>query len=82
MKIAGKVIQDRFIYQNTEDNFDASYKGHRIIISKGSTNSQGNPVYWAECFGNKNGEYRFKGCIRRCHMRDVIIAVLKESKFI
>jgi hypothetical protein len=78
MKIAGKIIQDRFIYENTEYKFDASYKKHRIIIEKSSETSQGNPIYWAECFGDRNGEYKFKGCIRRCNMRDVIIALLND----
>jgi len=80
MKIAGKIIQDRFIYENTENKFDASYKKHRIIIEKGSEISQRNPIYWVECFGEKNGEYKLKGCIRRCCMRDVILAVLAETK--
>lgn len=80
MKIAGKIIQDRFIYENTEDKFDASYKKHRIIIEKGSETSQGIPIYWVECFGNKNGVYKFKGCIRRLNMRDVILALLADVK--
>lgn len=80
MKICGKIIQNRFIYENTEDKFDANYKKHRIIIEKGSKTSQGIPVYWVECFGDKNGVYKFKGCIRRLSMSDVILALLADLK--
>lgn len=33
MKIGQAVIQDRNIIESSEDNFEATYKGKRIIIS-------------------------------------------------
>lgn len=79
MKIGGRIIRDKFVFESTDIKFDALYKNHRIIIDKGAEISQGNPIYWCEVFGNKNGEYKFKGCVRRCQMHDVIICVLNES---
>lgn len=78
MKIGCRIIQDKFIFENTEFKFDALYKKHRIIIEKGSEMSEGNPVYWCEVFISKNGEYKLKGCVRRCQMRDVIISILDQ----
>jgi len=80
MKVGGRIIQNRFVNENTEELFDGNYKKHRIIIQKGSETSKGNTVYWVEVFGDKNGKYKFKGCIRRCCMHDVIVAALNESK--
>jgi zona occludens toxin (predicted ATPase) len=43
MKISGIVIQDRNILDNTENDFDARYRGKRIIIT--TDHGFGKPKY-------------------------------------
>jgi predicted dehydrogenase len=43
MKISGAVIQNRNISINTEDHFEATYKGHDIYVS--TNHGLGKPKY-------------------------------------
>lgn len=43
MKVAGKIIQNRNIRENTPDDFEATYKGHVISIS--TDHGFGEPEY-------------------------------------
>lgn len=43
MKVAGIIIQNRNIIENTEDDFEAKYKGKTIIIS--TNHGFGEPKY-------------------------------------
>lgn len=80
MKVGGRIIQKRFINEFSENNIDLIYKGYRILIEAGGYLGEAVPPHWCEVFGNKNGEYIFKGVVRRCKIRDVLVAVLNECK--
>jgi hypothetical protein len=43
MKIGQAVIQDRNIIESSEDSFEATYKGKRILIS--TNHGFGKPIY-------------------------------------
>lgn len=79
MKVAGKVIQDRNIFENTEDKFDAIYKNQRIIVEMIQLPKRGNPTFEFYIFGNKNGENKTNGSVQRCNIKDALIYALKQA---
>lgn len=70
MKIAGRVIQDKKITKNTDEQFNCTYKKYRIsiyLIEKGHTNRYGIDVM------NHRHNSILRTVTNRCTMRDVII---------
>ncbi len=83
MKIAGRIIQNRNIRDNTKDMFDATYKGMDIYISTdhgyGKAKHKHLTRYYITVFSPESGIYDYQGW-EDCHnMDDAIREALTGS---
>ena len=81
MKIAGRTIQDRNIFENDSETFFAKYKGHEIHSSIFKRNDKANDEfsYTIVKIQNRNNKNVCSGILQRCNIRDVIIHALNEA---
>ncbi|MNL06118.1 hypothetical protein D3C87_1267460 [compost metagenome] len=80
MKVGGRLIQNRLVFENTAYNFDALYKKHRILVEKLSQFTRDTPTYHVFIFKDKSGEVIFEENVRRWTIQDALIVGLNESK--
>jgi hypothetical protein len=81
MKIAGRIIQDRNIFENDSKTFFAKYKGHEIHSSIFIRNDKANDEfsYMIVKIQNGNNKNVCSGILQACNIRDVIIHALNEA---
>ena len=81
MKIAGRTIQDRNIFENDSETFFAKYKGHEIHSNIFRRNEKANDEfsYTIVKIQNRNNKNVCSGILQRCNIRDVIIHALNEA---
>lgn len=81
MKIAGRIIQDRNIFENDSETFFAKYKGHEIHSSIFRRNDKANDEFSYSIIklNHRDNKNVCSGILQRCDIRDVIIHALNEG---
>lgn len=78
MKIAGRLIQNKNISENTADKFSATYKKHYIEIEVHEKKKGENPVFSVDVW-HFNGGYAVESFVQRCSMHDAITYALNGA---